>query len=369
MKPARESETLSTPSLFDPVRVGALELPNRVVLAPMTRYRSHGGVPGALNAEYYAQRAGAGLIVSESVAVSGQSVCWLDSPGIYTDAQVAGWRAVTDAVHAAGGRIFAQLFHCGRRTCASLLEPPQAPVAPSPLRSTGSTVTVHGQPAERHSEPHALTTEEVPGIVAQFAAAARNARAAGFDGIELHAANGFLLDQFLRDGSNRRTDRYGGNVANRLRLLLEVFAAVAAVVGADRVGVHISPANPLNDMEDSDPAGLTLAVARALEPLRPAYLHVVEGATGERSAPGELDSAVRAAFGGPVIVNNLYTQERARAALASGRADLVSFGRLYIANPDLVERFRKEASLNALNPATLRGPGAAGYTDYPFMTA
>lgn len=353
--------------LFSPVRMGALDLPNRIVMAPLTRSRAgKGDVPGPLNAEYYAQRADAGLIVSEATQISGQGKGYAYTPGIYTDAQVEGWRLVTNAVHARGGRIFCQLWHVGRISHESLQPNGALPVAPSAIRPAGQAFTEDGM--KPHPTPRALEEAELPGIVAQYRHAAQCAERAGFDGVEIHGANGYLLDQFLRDKTNHRTDGYGGSVENRARLLLEVVEAVAGVWGGERVGLRIAPVSPANDIADSDPQATFGFAVRQLDRFGLGYLHVVEGATqGPRDiAPFDF-AALRRDFRGLYMANNGYDLALARATLAASHADLIAFGRAFIANPDLVERLRRGATLNELNRATLYGGGAEGYTDYPTL--
>jgi N-ethylmaleimide reductase len=355
---------MATPDLFTPTQLGALALPNRVVMAPMTRNRAGAGsVPGALAAEYYRQRASAGLIVTEATQVSPQGVGYPGTPGIHDELQVAGWRRVTDAVHAAGGRIFLQLWHVGRISHPSLQPDGALPVAPSAIAAAGDTFTASGP--QPFVTPRALATAEIPGIVAQFENGARLARAAGFDGVEIHGANGYLIDQFLRDGTNRRTDRYGGSLANRARFLLEVTEAVAGVWGPERVGVRLSPQSDFNDMHDSDPRATFGHAALALAPFGLAYLHVVEPVG--TATPLALD--LKEAFEGPLMVNGGYTRPLAEAVLARGAADLVSFGAPFLANPDLPLRLARNAPLNAPDPATFYGGDAHGYTDYPALAA
>ena len=355
--------------LFTPVSLGRHALPNRIVMAPLTRNRAgEGNIPRAMNAEYYAQRASAGLIISEASQVSPQGVGYPLTPGIHSQEQVAGWRLVTDAVHQRGGLIFLQLWHVGRISHPSLQPDGQLPVAPSALRPEGEAVTYQG--LQPFVTPRALGSDELPGIVEQFRAAARNALAAGFDGVEIHAANGYLLDQFLRDGSNHRTDAYGGARENRTRLLCEVTDAVADVWGADRVGVRISPLNPFNSIYDSDPDQTFRYVAHRLQAFGLAYLHVVESASdGVHTSDQQVDwRSLRATFGGLYMANGGYDRERANTALASGSADLISFGTLFLANPDLPERFSSGADLNAPDPETFYGGDARGYLDYPFLS-
>jgi N-ethylmaleimide reductase len=348
--------------LFSPITVGALGVPNRIVVAPLTRNRAGAGnAPGVLNATYYAQRASAGLLITEGSQVSPQGLGYQNTPGIYSDAQVEGWRLVTDAVHACGGRILLQLWHVGR-VSHPLLQPDGAlPVAPSAIAPVGMSLTPSGK--QPFVTPRALAADEIPEIIAQFATGARNAKTAGFDGVEIHGANGYLIDQFIRDGSNHRLDDYGGPLENRVRFVREVAAAVAAVWGAGRVGLRLSPTNPNNSMTDSDPVATFSGVARAIDGLGLAYLHVVEHATALPSVPRTLP-AIRAAFHGRLIVNGSFTQTTATAIIQSGAADLVAFGALYIANPDLVERFRANAPLATPDRATYYGGGARGYTDY-----
>ncbi|HEX9180440.1 MAG TPA: alkene reductase, partial [Burkholderiales bacterium] len=308
--------------LFRPARLGRITLANRIVMAPLTRNRAGAGnVPQALNAEYYVQRASAGLIITEATQVSPQGVGYPATPGIHSAEQVAGWKGVTEAVHAKGGRIFLQLWHVGRISHPSLQPDGALPVAPSAIRPEGNAFTYEG--LQPFVTPRALETAEIPAIVEQYRAAAKNALAAGFDGVEVHGANGYLLDQFLRDGSNRRSDDYGGSVQNRARLLLEVTQAVAEVWGADRVGVRISPANPFNDMSDSDPQGTFEYLARALSPLGLGYLHVVQGRIGEEGFQGvEFDfRRLRDAFGGAYMANGGFDGARAMAAIEAGDAD------------------------------------------------
>ncbi|QCB42593.1 alkene reductase [Sphingomonas sp. PAMC26645] len=365
-----QHEHLATPSLFEPVCVGALDLANRIVMAPLTRDRAGPGlVPGTLAAEYYAQRATAGLIISEATQVSAQAQGYSDTPGCYSDAQVAGWRKVTEAVHAAGGKIIVQLWHTGRVSHVSFQPGGAAPVAPSAIRAKTKTF-VASEGFVDTSMPRALMLDEIPGIIADFRFAAGRAIEAGFDGVELHGAHGYLLDAFLRDGSNQRTDIYGGSIANRARLLVEVATAVAAEIGADRLGVRLSPVSPVNDAHDSDPQALFNHVVDGLNPLGLAFLHIVEGATGAARDNLPFDyAALHARFDGRWMVNNGYDRSMAIDAIASHRADLVSFGRAYISNPDLVARLRADRPFAPLMaPETLYGGGAHGYTDYPTLT-
>jgi N-ethylmaleimide reductase len=320
--------------------------------------------------EYYAQRAqpatGAGLIVTEAAPVCEMGHGYLDTPGIYTPEQVAGWKKVTDAVHARGGRIVIQLWHVGRISHVSLLPPGEVPVAPSAIRAETKTFTPEGYVDV--SAPRALRLDEIPGIVRDFAQAARNAIDAGFDGIEIHAANGYLIDQFLRDGSNHRDDAYGGSIENRTRFLHEVAEACVAAIGGDRVGARIAPVTPSNDARDSDPQPLFERAVERLDALGLAYVHVIEGATGGPRDAQPFDYvALRAKFRRTWIVNNGYDREMAEAAVREGRADAVAFGVPFLANPDLVRRFREHAPLNAAHRETFYGGGAEGYIDYPIL--
>ncbi|MDB5467905.1 MAG: alkene reductase [Phenylobacterium sp.] len=368
---AKSHPARSADALFEPTTAGALKLANRIVMAPLTRNRAGPGlVPSELAAEYYSQRATAGLIIAEATQISAQAQGYADTPGVYSDAQVAGWRAVTDAVHAKGGKIVLQVWHTGRVSHALFQKDGQAPVGPSDIRAATKTF-VAGQGFIDVSEPRALRLEEIPAIVDDFRHAARRAIEAGFDGVELHGAHGYLLDAFLRDGTNDRTDAYGGAIANRARLILEAAKAVADEIGADRLGVRLSPVSPAGDSKDSDPQALFNHVVEGLNPLGLAYLHVVEGATGGPRDNEPFDyAALRDRFDGVWMVNNGYDRAMALEAIASGRADLVSFGRAFIANPDLVRRLREEAPLNELlGRDTLYGGGAHGYTDYPTLDA
>jgi N-ethylmaleimide reductase len=356
------------PDLFTPIEVGPLHLNNRIVMAPLTRSRAaKGNVPTALNALYYAQRASAGLIVSEATQISPQGQGYIATPGIHSDEQICGWSLVTKAVHVEGGHMVAQLWHVGRISHPSFQPGGSLPVAPSAIRPEAKAFTERG--FEPIPTPRALRTEEIPGIIEEYAQAARNALAAGFDGVEVHAANGYLIDQFLRDRTNRRTDRYGGSVENRTRFLLEAVDAVAAAVGALRVGVRISPQNMQNDIVDSDPQALFNYVATQLAGRRLAYLHVIEGDTSGAKVPPFDYRALKRLFGGLVMANNGFDKRRANAAIADGDADLVAFGKPFIANPDLVVRLLLDAPLMAVNRDTLYGGGEAGYTDYPTLRA
>jgi N-ethylmaleimide reductase len=360
----------SESTLFTPFHLGSLTLPNRIVMAPLTRDRAMQGsdVPHALNAEYYRQRATAGLIISEATQISptGKGYAW--TPGIYNDAQVEGWKLVTQAVHAAGGRIFLQLWHVGRISHTSLQPGGVAPVAPSAIAAEGQKTFIEDGSFADVSTPRALETAELPGIVDDYRRATENALRAGFDGVEIHAANGYLLQQFLSVSTNHRTDAYGGSPENRMRFPLEVIRAVVEVAGAERTGIRLSPVTAANMIGEVNPAETYFPLVRTLDALKLAYVHVIEGTTGgPRDFQGFDFHALRREFSGAWMVNNGYTREMADEAVTSGYADLVAFGQLYIANPDLVERFRSGAELNELNPKTLYGGGAEGYTDYPAL--
>lgn len=354
--------------LFQPVRLGRYDLANRIVMAPLTRSRAgEDGVPRPLMAEYYAQRASAGLIIAEGTNVSPQAKGYALTPGIYDDAQVQGWRQVTGAVHARGGRIFLQLLHVGRVSHPSLQPDGDLPIAPSAIRPAAAPGGV-----QACVTPRALATAEIPQIVEQYRRAALNGLAADFDGVELHAANGYLIEQFLRDSTNKRTDEYGGSLENRARFLLEVIEAVSSACGGDRVGVRLSPQSPVNDAKlDSDPPRTYKYVTERLNEFGVAYIHVIEEITqGAREAPDGFDLQIlRRSFGGLYIANNDYDLRLALEVRRQNFADLVSFGRLYIANPDLVERLRIGAPLNFPDPATFFPGGAPGYTDYPALTS
>ncbi|MGK9166812.1 alkene reductase [Inquilinus limosus] len=360
---------MTLPKLFTPTRIGDLDLPNRIVMAPLTRNRARpdGDVPHALNAEYYAQRAGAGLLISEGTQISPEGKGYAWTPGIHSPQQIAGWRLVTDAVHRAGGRIAAQLWHVGRVSHTVLQPGGAAPVAPSAIAA--NTRVYDGEGFIPASTPRALEIDELPRIVRDYAQAARNAMEAGFDAVELHGANGYLLDQFLRDGTNRRADGYGGSIANRARLLLEVAEAVAAVWTPGRVGVRLSPFSNFGDIADSDPMATFGHAIEGLSHLGIGFLHLIEGQTGgtRELPPGTDLQALRRLFKGSTIANNGYDRAMAVEAVESGRADLVAFGRPFIANPDLVERLRLDAPLNTPDQATFYGGGAEGYTDYPTL--
>ena len=351
--------------LSEEMAVGALILPNRVIMAPMTRGRAGDErTANGLMAEYYSQRSGAGLIVTEGAAISAQGYGWVGSPAIYTDAHSAGWKLVTEAVHLRGGRIFLQLWHTGRVSHPDFLGG-QAPLGPSAVQAAGHVHTPLGK--KIYVEPRAMTREEISATLTDYARATRLARAAGFDGVEIHAAYGYLIDQFIRDGSNHRTDRYGGSVQKRLRFLLEATEAVARAWSADRVGVRLSPAADTNDMRDSNPANTFAMAARELDRFDLAYLHVVEFRSRDNPVPADsrIAPAMRALFRGPLVINGGYDATSGAEAVRAGDSDLVAYARWYLANPDLVDRFRLGTPLNKPDAATFYSAGAAGYTDYP----
>ncbi|UCC57290.1 MAG: alkene reductase [Gammaproteobacteria bacterium] len=360
------TEESTSIDLFSPIALGDLKLPNRIIMAPLTRNRAAmpGNVPQPMNATYYAQRAGAGLIITEASQVSPEGIGYPATPGMHSEEQVQGWLAVNDAVHAKGGRIFMQLWYCGRISHPDLLPDSQQPVSASAIRPEGDAVTYEG--LKPFVEPRALHTDEMPVIVDQYRQAARCAREAGFDGVEVHSANGYLLDQFLRDGTNQRDDSYGGSLENRTRLLREVLSAVLETWNPARVGVRISPENSFNDIRDSDPPATFRFVSRALSGMGLGYLHVVEGdmMTGER---GMDYRQIRDQFDGYYMANCGYDKARGQAAISGGDADMVSFGKLYLANPDLVQRFKTDADLNTPDPDTFYGGDEKGYTDYPTL--
>ncbi|WP_439394049.1 alkene reductase [Bradyrhizobium sp. PMVTL-01] len=356
--------------LFETYKLGPITLANRLVMAPLTRNRAVPGtfVPGALAADYYGQRASAGLLITEASQVSQQGQGYQDTPGIYSKEQVAGWRKVTDKVHERGGKIFIQLWHVGRISHVDLQENGAAPVAPSAIRARGKTF-VNGGFADV-SEPRALELSEIPGIIDDFKRATKNALEAGFDGVEIHGANGYLLEQFAKDGSNKRGDAYGGSIENRARLMLEVSRAVVAEAGADRTGIRISPVTPANDISDSNPQALYDHIVDGLSALKLVYLHVVEGATGGPRDIAPFDYAsLRKRFSGAYVANNGYDFDLASKVLEANAADLIAFGKPFISNPDLVERLKQGAGLNDWDKNTFYGGGAKGYTDYPTLAA
>ena len=371
---------MSTASLFDPIQVGDIHLANRIAMAPLTRNRAPNAVPAEITATYYAQRASAGLLITEATAISHQGQGYADVPGLYGTEQLDAWKKVTTAVHKAGGKIVTQLWHVGRISHNDLQPDGGAPVAPSAIIAKSKTYLIDRETGKGSfaptSQPRALDASELPGIVHSYAAAARNAvETAGFDGVEIHGANGYLLDQFLKTGSNQRTDDYGGSIENRARLLLEATRAAVDAVGGGKVGIRLSPVTPANDIVDADPQPLFDYVIRQLAQLGLAYIHVIEGATGgPRELPDRpfdyaaLKAAYREAGGkGAWMTNNAYDAALAEQAVADGSADIVAFGKLYIANPDLVERLRTKAPLNALDQSTFYGGGEKGYTDYPTL--
>lgn len=351
--------------LLSPLTVGALQLQNRVLLAPLTRCRATTDhVPTPLMAEYYAQRASGGLVIAEATAISEGASAFYTEPGIYSEAQIAGWKQVTDAVHAKGGLIVLQLWH-GGRACHSDLNGGAIPIAPSAIGITNDKAhTPKG--SVPYDVPRELRDDELPGIVALFKKAAENAKLAGFDGVEVHGANGYLLDAFLRDGANKRSGPYGGSIENRARLMLEVIDAVISVWGADRVGLRISPLNSYNSMIDSDPVAITTYIAQQCSARGLAYLHMMRADfLGEQK--GDVMTPARAAFKGTLIANMGYTADEAEAAIADGKLDAVAFGTSFLANPDLPARIAAKAELNVPNAAKFYSPGPEGYTDYPTM--
>ena len=355
-----------TLDLFSPITLGTISLKNRIVMAPLTRSRApkDSGVPQAINVTYYEQRATAGLIITEATPISPMGHGYPFLPGIYTDDQVAGWKKVVEAVHAKGSKMILQLWHVGRISHPSLLPNNVLPVAPSAIKPAGQLYTYEGM--VDFVEPRALDANELPAIVADYVHATKCALAAGFDGVEIHAANGYLLDQFLRDGSNKRIDQYGGSFENRARLLMEVTKAVVAVAGADKTGVRLSPVNPFNDMYDSNPQAVFNFVTESLNQFKLAYLHVVEGGMGGDMVVFDF-VAMRKHFKGAYMANFGFDKARGNAAIASGHADVIAFGVPFIANPDLVQRYKTDATLNAADEATFYGGDEKGYTDYPFL--
>ncbi len=351
---------MMTDPLFQPLHVGALHLTNRVVMAPLTRCRaSTGRVPNAMMAEYYAQRAAFGMILSEATSVSPQGVGYPNTPGIWSEEQVEGWKLVTSAVHQAGGTILLQLWHVGRISDPIYLDG-GLPVAPSAIAAAGHVSLI--RPEKEFVTPRALDLAEIPGIIENYRRAAENAKSAGFDGVEIHGANGYLIDQFLQDSTNKRTDEYGGPIENRARFLLEITDAVVSVWGADRVGVHLAPRGDAHDMGDSDLYSVFHYAARELGKRKIAFLCARESHDQPALGP-----SLKQAFGGVFIANESFTAETAREAIRSGAADAVAFGKTAIANPDLVERFRTHVPLNPPDPSKFYGDGPLGYTDYPFL--
>lgn len=360
---------MTTPQLFQPTRIGDIEVANRIVMAPLTRSRAdeaHGDIPGSpMNVDYYRQRSGAGLVISEGTQISPAGKGYMATPGIYSEAQIEGWKPITKAVHDAGSKIIAQIWHVGRITHPDLTGGAQ-PVAPSAIQPKVVAYTHNGKVDA--PVPHALTSEEVKEVIQQFRQAAANAIRAGFDGVEIHGANGYLVDQFIRDGANHRTDEYGGSIENRCRFALDVVDACVAEIGAGRVGIRLSPLTSFNDSSDSNPQAVFGHLVEALNTRKIAFIHFIEGETGGPRDVAGFDYAwARQAFKGTYIANNGYTREMAIDAIASGRADAVAFGRMFISNPDLVERLKMNAPLNEANPKTFYTPGPVGYTDYPTL--
>lgn len=360
--------------LFSSFTLGDLVLPNRILMAPLTRSRSKqpGDLPWSLNAAYYAQRAGAGLIFSEATQVSPQGKGYAFTPGIHSDQQIEGWRQVTDAVHDAGGRIFLQLWHVGRISRPELQPGNQLPVAPSAIKPEGAKTYIDNESGMVEVlEPRALEEDEIPGVVEQFRRGAQNAKKAGFDGVEIHGANGYLLDQFMRSGSNRRQDQYGGSIENRLRFPLLVVEAVAGVWGGKRTGMRVSPTGSFNDMHDDDPAATYGTLAKRLNDYGLAFIEVVEDSFQGNEVEGRPEpviAAIRNNFNGAYIANGNYSDQEARERIEAGKCDLVTFGRVFISNPDLPERFRRNAELNAYDQDTFYGGDEKGYTDYPALS-
>lgn len=360
---------MSAPDLFTPIQLGPLALPNRIFMAPLTRCRaSEGNVPNDLNAEYYAQRSSAGLIISEATSVSAAGYGYPNTPGIHTAAQVAGWKRVTEAVHSKGGHIYLQLWHVGRISHPAYQREGALPVAPSAIKPKGQVFT--GTSMEEYVTPRALETSEIPGIIAEYVHGAELAKQAGFDGVEIHNANGYLLDQFLRTGTNRRGDRYGGSVQNRAHLTLEVTEAVAGVWGGERVGIRFSPAGVFNDMSDANPLETFGHVLRELNRFGLAYAHITR-VTAQDIAHGAAEGVgpkeLRPAWNGKVVTAGGFTLESGNEALAEGWADAIAYGVPFLANPDLPERFRGNAALNTPDESTFYASGPQGYTDYSFL--
>jgi len=373
MNPKNQAADSPQDDLLSPVQLGDLALPNRLVMAPLTRSRAQqpGDVPTAMNATYYRQRASSGLIISEATQVSPQGKGYAFTPGIHSEAQIEGWRKVTDAVHEAGGLIVMQLWHVGRISRPELQPNGETPVAPSAIRPEGAQTYINSESGMVDVlEPRALTTEEIPDIVEQFRSGAQNAKLAGFDGVEIHAANGYLLDQFIRSNSNTRTDQYGGSIDNRLRLPMQVVEAVIDVWGTERTGIRVSPTGSFNGVHDDDPVATFGRFAELLNDTGIAYIEVVEDSFQGNHASGrpeEVIDVIRSGFRRTYISNGAYTADEARERIAAGRCDLVSFGRPIIANPDLVERVRQNAPLNEGDSSTYYGGDERGYTDYPTL--
>ncbi|PZD73793.1 N-ethylmaleimide reductase [Acaryochloris thomasi RCC1774] len=356
-------------TLFQPLQLGAINLENRIIMAPLTRGRAGvERIPNELMVEYYQQRTSAGLIISEATQISEAAAGWAETPGIYSDAQVKGWQAITNAVHQRGGKIVLQLWHTGRASHPDFQPGGIRPISASEITPLGEVHTPLGK--KPYVTPRAIDTEEISGIVEQYAEATRKAKSAGFDGVEIHAANGYLIDQFLRDGSNQRTDAYGGSIANRARFLLEVTEGVVNAWSADRVGIRLSTTSSFNDMRDSDPVATFTHVAEALNAFQLAYLHVLEALPGHMLAEkGEptVYPHMRKGFQGPMIINGGYDAVTGGDAIATHQADAIAYGVPFIANPDLPERFAQNADLNAPDPDTFYTSGPEGYTDYPTL--
>ncbi|WP_455207388.1 alkene reductase [Kaarinaea lacus] len=353
--------------LFTPIKIGSINLPNRIAMAPMTRNRAtRDNIPQDWHIEYYSQRATAGLLITEATQVTPQGIGYPFTPGIHNEAQVKAWKKVTDAVHEKGGHIFLQLWHVGRISHPSLQVDGALPVAPSAIKPAGECATYEGM--KPFETPRALELDEIPAVVEQFKSGAQYAKKAGFDGVEIHAANGYLIDQFIRDGSNHRTDQYGGSLENRARLLLEVTEAVCSAWDDHQVAVRLSPRNPYNDMRDSNPEATFSYMTEQLNQFKLAYLHIVEPGYGDNTAGPDFNiHKLRKIYQGNYMVNGGYDLQRGTAAISSGDADLVSYGVLLLANPDLPERFAREAPLNEPDPATFYGGDEKGYTDYPYL--
>jgi len=361
-----EATKPSTPSLLSPIDIGPYQLSNRLVMAPLTRMRAPNSCPTDLMAAYYAQRASAGLIISEATPISTQGVGYPATPGIYNHSQVSAWKKITKTVHEKQGHIFMQLWHVGRISHPDFHNG-QLPVAPSAIAPKGNAITPSGM--QPFVTPRALETDEIPAIIEDYKTAAKNALEAGFDGIEIHSANGYLLDEFLRDGTNKRSDIYGGSIENRARFVLEVTEALIEVYGADRVGIRLSPSGTFNDMTDSNPEAIFVYLLEQLSLLGLAYIHIVDALEGDIRHGAKVINleTLRAAYKGTLIVCGGYDQTRAEETLAKGLADAVAFGQLYIANPDLAERFKLNAPLNTPDPSTFYGGNEKGYTDYPSL--
>ena len=365
------STDLSVAQLFDPIDLGAIALSNRIIMAPLTRARSgKSRIPNDLMLEHYVQRASAGLIITEATQISEQGAGWDQTPGIHSLEQIEGWKKITEAVHQKGGKMVLQLWHTGRASHPDFQPGGALPVSASAIVATGEIQTPYGRKAR--VAPRALTSAEIPGVIEQYVMATRNAQEAGFDGVEVHAANGYLIDQFLRDGSNQRTDHYGGSIENRARFLLEVTKAVVREWTSDRVGVRLSPYNPFNDMRDSDPVATFTYTAQALNSLDLAYLHIVEAKPGHFFSVGKDEPVapqMRRVFHNPIILNGGYDAFTGASAIREHGADAIAYGIPFIANPDLVERYRLGASLNEADPNTFYTHDSKGYVDYPLLVA